>query len=135
MYNEKQLIDYRNGMIMMIENACGVFKDEVLDRKKLAHVLTRIANTVGFEVDVNCTEKYYDFTGVSCKGVPHIKISDKWGFTLRIIKTNLLDGREVYRTLYDDHYLMSKAEQEAIAHAEIEADRKMSLYNSGYRDF
>jgi hypothetical protein len=127
--DEAMLIWMRNRMLEDLESAIEWYK-KFGGKEHISDTLTRIANTQGYNVDVACEEGFYRFGRLYSQ--KHIKIVEAdEGFTIRLFK---MENDNLVMD-YDSEMLMSKAEREQIAFDEIEAERRMSLYNSGYRDF
>jgi hypothetical protein len=129
MRDEAMLVYMRN---RMVEDLCTSIEwyREYGGKEHITDTLSRVANTQGYHVDLACVEEFH------CYGrkynQKHVKITEAdEGFTLRMF---VMDNGSLVID-YDYELLMSKAEREQIARDEIEADRRMSLYNSGYRDF
>jgi hypothetical protein len=127
--DEAMLVWMRNAMVEQLCDAVEWYK-EFGGKEHISDTLTRIANTQGYHVDLACEEEFYRFG--TLYNQKHIKIVEEdEGFTIKLYK--MANGNLVVD--YDSEMLMDKESREQIARDEIEADRRMSLYNSGYRDF
>jgi hypothetical protein len=98
-------------------------------KSEITNVLKRISQTQGYNVDINCDETFYSLG--ERHSVKHVKITESdEGFTIRVFNIG-----DMIRLDYDFQMMLTEEERLREAQAEIEADRRMSLYNSGYRDF
>jgi hypothetical protein len=124
----EMLVFMRNSMINELHSAISMY-NEYSQKEHVRHFLQRVASTRGYSIDLKCEESFYLY-GRQINAT-HVKIKEAdEGFIIRIFK---IDGELQY---WCDHYMLrTDKENEEEARQEIEAERRMSLYNSGYRDF
>jgi predicted nucleic acid-binding protein len=129
-YSDNMLVYMRNRMVEDLCNGIEWYR-EYGGKEHITDTLSRVANTKGYHVDLACEEEFYRF-GVVYRQ-KHVKITEdsKDGFMLRMYVME--QGNLVVD--YDYELLMSVEERVQMARDEIEAERRMSLWNSGYRDF
>lgn len=128
MKTNNELVYLRNRLVEQVLDSIDIYNNQKI-KAHLVDLCNRISYTDGWSVDVACTETFY-IRGNRFDDRPHIKIAEREGFVVRIMK---LDG--ILQCEFDHYDLMTDEEKLAESEAEIEAERRMSLWASGYRDF
>lgn len=128
MKTNAELVYLRNRLVEQVMDYIDIYNTHEI-KSHLTDLCNRISYTDGYNIDIACTETFY-IRGKRFDDRPHIKIVEDEGFVVRIMK---LDG--ILQCDFDHYDLMTDEQKREESEAEIEAERRMSLYNSGYRDF